>query len=393
MATVFFHADIDAFYAHVELLDNPDLKGKPVIVGGSSSRGVVSTCSYEARKFGVHSGMPILSAKKLCPNGVFLPVRMKRYCEKSHEVMRILKSHTPEFQQLSIDEGFLNMSGMQLLFGSSKDIAKNIKREIFEKTQLTVSIGIARTKYFAKLASDFSKPNGLYEIKPKDEIAFIQRLPMEKIWGIGKTTLKKLQANGIIDTQMLASLSLEHLQLILGKASGQFVFNVMHAQTDSLFNDERQSHSISSEQTFETDLVNMESVEDVLFQLATEISMRMLAEKVTSNTVFVKIRYHDFKTYTIQEIGTEVTNALEIFSRAKDLFYRKYETGKPIRLLGIGVLKVAAEKLSEQPELFQTAAQRHAEKQKLVEKTALSIAKKNGKQSLTRARLIPKKDK
>lgn len=391
MEQIFFHADIDAFFANVEILDNPQLKGKPVIVGGTISRGVVSTCSYEARKFGVHSGMPLSNAKKLCPSGIFLPTRMQRYCEKSNEIMAILKSHTPEFQQLSIDEGFLNMSGMKLLFGSSIEIAKNIKREIFEKTKLTISIGIARTKYFAKLASDFSKPDGLYEISPDAEISFIRNLPLQKIWGIGKTTLQKLYAGGIIETKALAALTLEDVQKILGKANGEFIFNVLHAKTDYIFNEEVQTHSISSEQTFETDLVNTKAIEDILFQLSMEVSARLLTEKVTSSTAFIKIRYYDFKTYTMQEAGSPITNAQELFFRAKNLFYRKYESGKPIRLLGIGVMKVVAEQNTTQVELFESVEQQHAEKQKRVEQAALRISEKIGKQSLTRARLLKRK--
>lgn len=391
MKQVFFHIDIDAFFASVEVLDNPALKGKPVIVGGTISRGVVSTCSYEARNFGVHAGMPLSRAKKLCPEGIFLPVRMKRYQEKSEEVMTILKSYTPEFHQLSIDEGFLNMSGTELLLGKAKDVAKKIKEILFEKTQLKVSIGIARTKYFAKLASDFSKPDGLYEIKAEDEIAFIQNLPMRKVWGIGKVTIEKLNAHGIMDTKDLAKLSLKTLKNILGNACGQFLYNVLNAHVENIFNEEAQSHSISSERTFENDITNLNLIEDILFQLVSEVCYRLIAENVSSNTAFVKIRYSDFKTYTVQKTGKYILNALELFNRVRYLFYQKYEKEKPIRLLGVGVLKVSEKENVLQGELFNSKANQLSKRQKLIEETALEIAKKSGKNILTRARLLKNK--
>ncbi|MEL3907693.1 MAG: DNA polymerase IV [Treponemataceae bacterium] len=388
MKQVFFHIDIDAFFASVEILDQPTLKGKPVIVGGTISRGVVSTCSYEARDFGVHAGMPLSRAKKLCPNGVFLPTRMERYQEKSDELMTILKSYTPEFHQLSIDEGFLNMSGTELLLGKPKDVAKKIKETLFEKTQLKVSIGIARTKYFAKLASDFSKPDGLYEIKPEDEIDFIRNLPMRKIWGIGKVSIEKLNSCGIMETKELAKLSLKSLKNILGNAGGQFLYNVLNARVEDIFNEEIQSHSISSERTFENDITNTSLIEDVLFQLVSEVNYRLVAEKVSSNTAFVKIRYSDFKTYTVQKTGSIILNGLELFNRVRYLFYQKYEKGKPIRLLGVGVLKVCDKEKTLQGELFTSEKQKS---QQLIEETALEISKKAGKNLLTRARLLKNK--
>lgn len=391
MAQVFFHVDIDAFFASVEILDNPSLKEKPVIVGGSIARGVVSTCSYEARKFGVHSGMPLAQAKKLCPSGFFLPVRMKRYHEKSKEVMRILKQYTPEFQQLSVDEGFLDMSGTELLFGTAINVAKKLKQEILEKTSLTVSIGIAGSKYFAKLASDFSKPDGLYEIKPADEINFIRSLPLHKIWGLGKKTIEKINKAGIMDTTALSALSLKNMQRMLGTAAGEFVYNVLNARTADIFNEEIKNHSVSSEETFESDISDTTVLEDTLFQLASEISLRLIAEGISSTTVFVKIRYSDFKTYTTQETGAAVLNTVEIFQRAKKIFYQKYKKGNPVRLLGLGVLKVVQENQNKQAELFQSENKKLSEKQKLVEKTALNMANKSGKTVLTRARLIRKK--
>ena len=181
------HIDLDAFFASVEKIDNPDLKGKPVIVGGKPSdrRAVVCTASYEARKFGVHSAMPITKAYSLCPQGVYISPRMERYHEKSQEVMEIFSDFSPEIRQISVDEAFINLSGTQRLFGNPSDTARKIKAEVKEKTGLTVSAGLAQNRYIAKIASGLSKPDGFYEVPPGTEEDFMLSLPIEKVWGIG----------------------------------------------------------------------------------------------------------------------------------------------------------------------------------------------------------------
>ena len=183
------HADMDAFYASVEILDNPELKGKPVIVGGNSNRGVVSTCSYEARRFGVHSAMPMMQARKLCPQGIYLPVRMERYQELSHRIMAIFHDISPVVEQLSVDEAFLDMTGTEGLYGSVEKAGWLIKNRVKEELGLTVSIGLAPNKFLAKLASDLEKPDG-FTVIPHDRAAeMIAPLPVSKIFGIGKTTV------------------------------------------------------------------------------------------------------------------------------------------------------------------------------------------------------------
>jgi DNA polymerase-4 len=183
---VFFHVDLDAFYASVEVLDHPEHRGKPVIVGAlPGHRGVVSSCSYEARRFGVRSAMPISQAFRRCPQGVFLPVRMARYLSRSQEVMRILRGYTPELRQLSIDEALMDMSGTRRLFGPPADAARRIKQQVSSETGLTLSIGVAPNKYLAKLASERSKPDGLLEISPGEEIAFLDGLELKDLGGLG----------------------------------------------------------------------------------------------------------------------------------------------------------------------------------------------------------------
>ena len=198
MDTVFLHVDLDAFFASVEQLDNPQYKGKAVIVGGlpENRRGVVSTASYEARKYGVHSAMPIQKALELCPNGIYLKPRMTRYYEKSEEVMNIFRAYAPKIQQLSIDEAILDFTGTEKLYGNPVIIAKKIKQEIKEKTGLTVSMGLSSVRYIAKIASGLSKPNGFYVVPRGKEKDFMLSLPLEKLWGVGPKTLQKLKLSG-----------------------------------------------------------------------------------------------------------------------------------------------------------------------------------------------------
>ena len=196
MSSCYLHVDLDAFFASVEQLDNPEYRGKAVIVGGlpSDKRAVVSTCSYEARKYGVHSAMPIFKAYKLCPNGIYLRGRMERYHEKSKEVMKIFYDFSPDVKQMSVDEAFIDITGTEMLFGSPEEVAKKLKATILEKTGLTVSVGVAHNKYIAKIASGVNKPNGLCIVPEGQEENFMLSLPLSKLWGAGTKTQEKLMA-------------------------------------------------------------------------------------------------------------------------------------------------------------------------------------------------------
>ena len=188
MSTVFFHIDLDAFFASVEILDNPDYKGKPLIIGSRSERSVVSTCSYEARKYGVHSAMPMVTALKLCPKALVVAPRMHRYSEKSKEIMKIIKSFAPGFLQVSVDEAFLDLSNMENIYGLPGKAAKLLKTRIHEESGLTVSIGVANSSFLAKLASDYHKPDGLTIVPPERNIEFVDKVGLKKMWGIGEKT-------------------------------------------------------------------------------------------------------------------------------------------------------------------------------------------------------------
>ncbi|UTC64931.1 DNA polymerase IV [Treponema sp. OMZ 788] len=386
---VFFHVDIDAFFASVEQLDNAEYRGKPVIVGGQSERGVVSTCSYEARKFGVHSAMPILQAKKLCPGGIFLRGRMNRYHEKSKEVMTIFKEFTPEVKQISVDEAFLNMTGMEKIFGAPKNSALLLKKTIKEKTGLTVSVGCAQNKYIAKIASGRSKPDGLFIVPAGEEIDFMKSLPLKDVWGVGGKTRERLIAAGLNSVAQIFNSSEHLLQSILGNASGSFLYRAVRGELYEIFNDDVKSHSISTERTFEHDLFSHAEIDDVMFYLASELMYRIFDEKVKGKTVSVKIRYNDFTTVSVQSSGSVVNDTQDLFERAKELFYKKFDNKTPIRLLGLCIMNVESDVPEAQTELFYS--EKNIKKRK-IEETMYALTKKEGKNILKPARLL-KKDK
>lgn len=382
---VFFHVDLDAFFASVEQLDNPKYRGKPVIVGGQSKRGVVSTCSYEARKFGIHSAMPILQAHKLCPQGIFLSGRMQRYHEKSKEVMAIFNDFTPDVMQISIDEAFLNMTGMEMIFGKPQEAAVALKKEVKKKTGLTVSIGCGTNKYIAKIASGKSKPDGLFIVPAGGESEFMKSLPLKDIWGIGEKTREKLIACGLKTVSQISNESEKLLRSMLGDAVGSFLYRAVRGELTEIFSDEAKQHSISTERTFEYDLYSHEQIDDVLFFLANEIMYRIIDEKVKSRTVGVKIRYGDFTTVSIQETGELVNDSQNLYERAKKIFYKKFDNKTSIRLLGVSVINVESNSPEAQLELFSS---KEKLKKRMIEETMYALTKKQGKNILKPARLL-----
>ncbi len=337
---MFLHVDLDAFFASVEQLDFPEYRGKPVIVGGdpNTRRSVVSTCSYEARKFGVHSAMSSAQAKLLCPNGIFIQGRMSRYHEKSQEVMAIFADYSPDVQQMSIDEAFIDLTGTERLFGPPEETAKRLKTEVKEKTGLTVSVGLASNKYVAKIASGLSKPDGFVFVKPGEEETFIQSLPLDKLWGAGPKTLDKLKSRGFFTIKAIASASEEALQTIFGTAGGTFLFNASHGLAAETFGTESKNHSISAEHTYHYDLTDSYIIETALMQLCEEVRFRLETEGFYSKTVHLKIRYGDFSTTGIQRtLQTDIDNFDLLFETVKNLFYSKWHTGYGIRLLGVSM--------------------------------------------------------
>lgn len=384
--TWFVHVDLDAFYASVEQLDHPELKGKPVIVGGlpGSRRGVVSTASYEARAYGVHSAMPIGQAYRLCPDGIYLPVRMKRYQQKSAEIMRIFSEFSPDVQQISVDEAFVDISGTERLFGPPEQTAQAIQTAVRERTGLTASIGLASNKYLAKIASGMSKPNGFCMIPAGSECAFMQRLPLNKVWGVGEKTLAKLHKLGLHTTADVYNTSFELLAKTLGNACANFLFAAVRGQNAAVFSEEAKTHSVSAESTYEYDLCEPYAIETALMELCCTVMFRMYTEGWISRTVQVKIRYDDFSTVSVQETSQQIiANTEDMFARAKTLLHKKYSGGS-IRLLGAAALNLERSEVLRQGELFDFGS---AKAQKL-EQAVFNLKQKNPRLKITKARLL-----
>lgn len=379
-----FHVDLDAFYASVEQRDRPELAGKPVIVGAApGQRGVVSTCSYEARAYGVHSAQPISEAARLCPDGVYLPVRMERYIEVSRQVMEILAHFTPDIRQISVDEAFLDMRGTEGLWGPPQEAAVKLKDEVRNRTGLTISVGAAENRYIAKIASGFRKPDGLTIVLAGEEEAFMSRLPLEKLWGAGEKTQERFRELGIRSVSQLRSIGETGLTALFGNAGGAFLYAAACGRDPGIFRTEAGSRSMSTERTFGRDISDPEVLESLLLGMAQEIALRAWKEGVRSRTVFIKLRYSDFRTLNPRRTRTACfEESGELWSEACRLF-RSAWNGSPVRLLGLGLGNLQDRKPEAQGELFRTEDDRRAR----VERAVFELERK-GVGRVTRARLI-----
>jgi DNA polymerase-4 len=351
------HVDLDAFFASVEQTDHPEYAGKPVIVGARPGhRGVVSACSYEARVFGVHSAMPISQATRLCPDGVFLPVRMKRYQEVSHTVMEILARFTPDLRQMSVDEAFLDLTGTERLLGTVDEVAAAIKREVCNETKLAISVGVAPSRYLAKLASDFDKPDGLCIVKPGEEESFVAKLPLKALSGIGKKMISQLKAVGIETVVQLRDYSKTELAGHFGKNAADYLYDACRGRDPGFYSEGARSHSISGETTFERDVAARAVLEQSLLQIAHTSMFRLLESCAHSQTVTLKLRLSDFTTSTARKtLDHSVTSADEIFDVARGLLKRKWDGVTPVRLIGCGLGNVEHGTGNTQNDLFDQA--------------------------------------
>ncbi len=387
MEQVFFHVDLDAFFASVEQLDNPSYRGKPVIVGGlpGDRRAVVSTASYEARKYGVHSAMPLVTAVKLCPHGIYVRGRHRRYHELSEIIMDILRQYSPDVRQLSIDEAFLDMTGTERLFGAPADTARKLKDAVREKTKLTVSVGVAGTMYVAKIASGLHKPDGLTIIPNGGEESFMRSLPLNKLWGAGTKTLQRLQDAGFRSTEDIYRASEKLLITLFGNSTGSFLYNAVRGNRELIFGEEAKNHSISNEKTFEFDLSDRYIIDTALMELSQSILYRLYKENAASRTVALKIRYEDFTTVSIQETSDfPVANTEDLFERCKRLFSKKYENGRGIRLLGVACENVEDKAIPQQKMLFDFE---NDEKKAKVEAAIYAMQQKHPDLKISKARL------
>jgi len=331
------HLDMDAFYPSVEVLDNPALKGKPVIVGGSRERGVVSSASYEARKFGVHSAQPIATAMRLCPNGIFLHGRMSRYKEISDQIFEIFHRFTPLVEPLSIDEAFLDVTGSGRLFGKPEKIAKIIKETVLRETGLTVSAGVAPSKFVAKIASDMEKPDGLTMVLHDEVREFLDPLPVSKMWGAGKVIQKALEELSIRTFRDLRQMPIEVLERKFGKNGTRMHILAMGIDDRDVV-PEHDVKSIGHEETFAEDILDLNFARKELLSLSNKVARRMRRKGLEGKTVSLKVKYSDFKQITRSITLQEYTDdGHEIYSNVYSLLTKTATGKRPVRLLGVSI--------------------------------------------------------
>lgn len=349
---VFFHFDLDAFFASVEQKENPSYKGRPVIIGHVAPRCVVSTCSYEARKFGIHSAMPTLTAYKLCPQGIFIDGNMQLYCNYSRRVMNILKEYG-EVNQVSIDEAWMDMTGTGLLFGKPKDIALKIKERIKSEIGITMSIGIAPNPFLAKMASDYNKPDGLCLVSESKKIMFIDAIGLKKIWGLGKSGLSYVESKGFKTPAQIRDLSFTDIQNLFGASMGDFLYNAVRGIDPGTFQTEAKSHSISTETTFFNDITDRQTLVSILLSMSHFLMSRSLDENIIAKTIGLKLRWGDFRTITVQKTPEDpIINADKIYEISKELLDKKWKEGQGIRLIGLGLYQTYKSDIPIQDSLF-----------------------------------------
>lgn len=338
------HVDMDAFYASVECLDNPDLVGKPVVVGGLGPRGVVATASYEARVFGVHSALPMGRARRLCPQADFIRPRLARYREKSAEVFSIFRDFTPLVEGLSLDEAFLDVSGSLRLFGSHAEIGHKIKQRIQQETGLTASVGLAHNKFLAKLASDVQKPDGLVIVTPDQVHAFLDPMPISRLWGVGKRTAPRIRALGVLTIGQLRRTDITILQPVLGNRAAHFQ-RLARGEDERPVSPGQPDKSISHEVTFDQDILDRTELLAELQRQAEAVSRRLRAQGLMASTVVVKIRDPAFHTVTRSRSMRACSNSTQTLYRMARALFEKWREGHsstPLRLLGMGVTGLEA---------------------------------------------------
>jgi len=376
------HVDMDAFYASVEQLDNPELVGKAVIVGGDpKQRGVVSAASYEARNFGVHSAMPMSKAIRLCPKAIVLPVRMKRYVELSQQIHAIFEKFTPQIEPISLDEAFLDVTGSLQLFGSAEKIGLDIKHQIKEQLGLVASVGIATNKFLAKLASDLDKPDGFVVITEENKQKILDPLPVSKIWGVGKVTEKALKSKAINTIEQLRNTPAEILRSIFGDHTPHML-RLAQGIDNREVESSREAKSISSEQTFATDITDKNILLNVLLNQVEDVAQRLRANDLEAKTITLKLRYDDFRTITRSNTFDYPTNITKtIWQEAEAIFLKWHKkSAGALRLLGFGASGLKKGDTGQQ-QLFGEPEQ---EKQKRLDKVFDEIRGKFGHDALRR---------
>jgi DNA polymerase-4 len=375
---------MDAFYASVEQRDDPSLRGRPVIVGGPSRRGVVLAASYEARPSGARSAMPMGEALRRCPDALVVPPRMRRYAEVSAEVFEVFRRFTPLVEALSIDEAFLDVTGSRSLFGDGPAIAAQIKARISAELGLTASAGVAPTKFVAKIASDLEKPNGLVVVPSSGVDAFLAGLPIERMWGVGPKTAPRLRQAGFATFADLASAPPGRLEAVVGKAGAAHIQTLAQGLDAREVDPEREAVSIGAEETFEHDLTDRRALELRLLELAGSVARRLMKAEQSTRTVTVKVKYADFtrrsRSVTLPDA---VADTGSLFRAAKALFDRA--PPGPVRLLGISAGGLVEGAVPGTRSLF---TEGDPERGRRLEQVVVNVAERFGGRGLRRAALL-----
>jgi DNA polymerase-4 len=336
---VILHADMDAFYAAVEQRDRPDLRGRPVVVGGLGKRGVVSTASYEARPFGVHSAMPMAEARRLCPGAVFLAPDFPKYEAESAKIREVFHRFSPLVEPLSLDEAFLDMTGAEGLFGDPQEMGAALQRAVWEATGLTVSVGVAPCKFVAKVASDFRKPSGLTVVPPEEVRRFLAPLDAGRLWGVGPKTRLRLAALGFRTIGDLAAAPEERLASLLGKA-GRELHRLALGEDPRPVVGEREALSIGAEETFEEDLQGVEALLPSLRRAAERVATHLRREGLVASGIRVKIRTARFALHTRQVLLPRPADTWEVLFAEGRRLLERFELKEPVRLCGMATYRL-----------------------------------------------------
>lgn len=348
------HFDLDAFFVSVEILKNPHLKGKPIIVGGDGQRGIVAACSYEARKFGIQSAMPAMTAKRLCPHALFLKGSYHDYSHYSRMVTQIIADSVPVYEKASIDEFYIDLTGMDRFFGVSQ-FTRELREKIIRETGLPISYGLSTSKLVSKMATNEAKPNGYLEIPAGKETAFLWPLTVDKIPGVGKQTQVALHNLGIFTIEQIAHTPPDQMEYHFGKW-GKKLWEKAHGISDSPVEQYSEQKSLSNENTFDTDSRDLNFLHSELVRLTEETAYDLREEGKLTGCVTIKLRYADFNTVTRQEVVDYTALDNVLLAKVKDLFTRLYKKGEPVRLLGVRFSHLVP--MTIQTSLFDDAAEK-----------------------------------
>lgn len=392
------HLDLDAFFASVEQRDNPAYRGKPLIVGGISSgkgnsnRGVVCAASYEARKYGVHAGMPIWEARQKCPQGIFIPSQMNKYSEASKKFFQICSTYTPLIEPLSIDELFLDVSGCESLFGSSEIIGRKIKKRVHQELGIKVSVGIAENKFLAKIATNLGKPDGFYIIPSKDIQKILYPLPVSSLWGIGKKTEELLKKSGIYLVEQLARMPDSILENLLGK-NGKKMKLLAQGIDESPVTPPSTAKSIGKETTFGTNITEKAVLVKELLKISQMVGYTARKKGYKGRTITLKIRFHNFITFNRSKTLENPTHIDDIiFKTVVELLDKvRYKKGG-VRLLGIKLSNLTSGNERKQLKFLRDEEDKKNDKLEQLTQSLDKIREKFGTKSVTRASLLSKGD-